>query len=105
MAGLKDEAILQARNGKAEDSKLQAILDLARRMVRQRGQLAPGVFEAAHAAGVTHAEFAEIAAHIGLHTFSNYFNNLVDTDIDFPRVKLHPAAIAEEAMLHQPQTA
>jgi uncharacterized peroxidase-related enzyme len=88
MVGLNDEAILQARDGKSDDPKLGAILELTRKMVLNRGQLAPGDFDAAERAGVTHAEFAEIAAHVGLHTFSNYFNNLVNTDIDFPRVAL-----------------
>jgi uncharacterized peroxidase-related enzyme len=105
MVGLKDEAILQARDGKAEDPKLQAILHLARQMVRGRGTPPSGEFEAARAAGVTDAEFAEVAAHIGMHTFSNYFNNLVETDIDFPRVRLHPAGFAEDAMPHKHQTA
>ena len=94
MSGLNDDAILAARVGKAEDPKLQAILDLAGKMVRHRGQVTHQDFEAAHAAGVTHAEFAEIAAHIGMHTFSNYFNNLVQTDIDFPHIALHPVLAA-----------
>jgi uncharacterized peroxidase-related enzyme len=92
MTGLKDEALIQARTAHSDDPKLQAILQLARKMVVQRGQLAHGDFEAAQQAGITHAEFAEIAAHIGLHTFSNYFNNLVETDIDFPVVTLNLAA-------------
>ena len=92
MVGLKDDAILEARAGRAADSRLQAILDLARNMVLRHGQIVPGDFESAKAAGVTDAEVAEVAAHVGLNTFTNYFNNLVETDIDFPRVKLHLAA-------------
>jgi uncharacterized peroxidase-related enzyme len=101
MVGLKDDAILQAREGRTEDVRLQAMLDLARRMVTHRGQVAPGDFEAARAAGVTDAEFAEIAAHIGMHTFSNYFNNLVETEIDFPRIALRPAGSTEETTTHK----
>ena len=92
MAGLNDESILEARAGRATDARLQAILDLARKMVTQHGQTISGDFETAKNAGVNDAEIAEIAAHVGLNTFSNYFNNLVETDIDFPRVKLRVAA-------------
>jgi uncharacterized peroxidase-related enzyme len=92
MTGLTDGAILEARDGRSGDPKLQAILALARAMVLQRGQLPRQDFDTARQAGVTDSEIAEIAAHVGLNTFSNYFNNLVETDIDFPPVRLGLAA-------------
>jgi hypothetical protein len=39
------------------------------------------------------AQFAEVAAHIDMRTFSNYFNNLVKTEIDFPHVLEIPAEV------------
>jgi uncharacterized peroxidase-related enzyme len=88
MNGLSPEAIDQARHAESDDPKLNAILRLVARLVLQRGLVSDTEFESARQAGVTEAEFAEIAAHIGMHTFSNYFNNLVKTEIDFPRVAL-----------------
>ncbi|MES1258313.1 MAG: carboxymuconolactone decarboxylase family protein, partial [Acidobacteriota bacterium] len=58
MVGLTEESLHQARNGHAEDAKLEAILGLARKMVLRRGQPERGDFEAARDAGVTDAEFA-----------------------------------------------
>jgi uncharacterized peroxidase-related enzyme len=87
-AGLSDKAISHARRSEADDPKLDAILRLARKMVTRRGQVDATDVDAARQAGVSEPELAEIAAHIGMHTFSNYFNNLVQTEIDFPHVRL-----------------
>jgi alkylhydroperoxidase family enzyme len=45
-------------------------------------------FDGARNVGVTDAQFAELAAHIGMYTFLNFFNNLVKTKIDLPHVAL-----------------
>jgi alkylhydroperoxidase family enzyme len=37
-------------------------------------------------AGVSDAEIVEILAHVGLNLFTNYFNHVADTEIDFPLV-------------------
>jgi hypothetical protein len=38
-------------------------------------------------AGFTPGEVGEIVAHIALNVFTNYFNKVAETDIDFPKVK------------------
>ena len=37
-------------------------------------------------AGYTEAEIVEIVAHIGMNIFTNYFNHIAATEVDFPLV-------------------
>ncbi len=45
-------------------------------------------------AGVTEAEIVEIFANVALNIFTNYFNHLAGTDIDFPIVDSKAARAA-----------
>ncbi|MFO0967174.1 MAG: hypothetical protein U0793_16540 [Gemmataceae bacterium] len=40
---------------------------------------------AVRAAGYGDAEIAEVVAHVGLNVFTNYFNNVARTPLDFPK--------------------
>jgi alkylhydroperoxidase family enzyme len=39
------------------------------------------------AAGATDAELAEIVGAVALNIFSNYFNHIAGTEVDFPEVE------------------
>jgi hypothetical protein len=43
-------------------------------------------------AGYSDGEIAEIITNVGLNTFTNYFNNAVQAEIDFPKIDLKKAA-------------
>jgi AhpD family alkylhydroperoxidase len=88
-AKLSEAELAAAREGKSEDTHVQAILTLTRSIVEGRGQGGEQAVEAAHAAGVTDAEIAEVVANISLNVLTNYFNELVDTEVDFPRITPH----------------
>ena len=83
-AGLEDQAMLDARAGKADDAKDQAVLDLAKKIIEKRGFVDDADLETARSSGLSDPEILEVTAHVALNTFTNYFNHLVDTDIDFP---------------------
>jgi uncharacterized peroxidase-related enzyme len=88
-AKLSEAELAAAREGKSEDPHIQAILRLTHSIVEGRGQGGEQAIEAAHAAGVTDEEIAEVVANVSLNVMTNYFNELVDTDVDFPRVSPH----------------
>jgi uncharacterized peroxidase-related enzyme len=90
-AGLSDAEIAAARAGKAADPHADAILALAREIVRQRGAVGSEPIAQARAAGVTDAEIVEIVAHVALNVFTNYLNIVADTEIDFPVVRASEA--------------
>ncbi len=64
------------------DKKLDALVTLTRRLVRQRGCVSSG--EIAHFldAGYTKAQLLEVIGHVGLKTISNNVNHAADTPLD-----------------------
>jgi hypothetical protein len=85
-AGLSQEGIRKAREGKAESALDDAVASLARRVVDTRGQVSDADLAAARSAGLGDEHIVEVIA--------NYTNNVAMTDIDFPKVdvELRPVA-------------
>jgi uncharacterized peroxidase-related enzyme len=84
-AGLSDADILDSRKGTSTDPRTDALLRFARTVVTKQGIVDDADVEAARAVGNGDAEIAEVVAHVALNIFTNYFNNVVGTAIDFPR--------------------
>lgn len=91
-AGLAEQDILHAREGKAANAKTQAILTFVRAVVEKRGHLDDAALSQLKTAGVTDAEVVEILFVIQTTMFTNYFNHIFDTEIDFAQApQLHLA--------------
>ena len=84
MAGLGDEEIADGRRGASTDRKTEAVLRFARKIVTERGFVKDDDLATVRAAGVSDAEIAEIVANTALNIFTNYFNHVAETEIDFP---------------------
>ncbi len=85
MVGLNADEITGARSGRSADAKRTAILALASRINETRGNVTDADIKAARAAGVTDAELAETVANVALNIYTNYFNHIAATQIDFPK--------------------
>ncbi|MFD8396316.1 hypothetical protein ACFV2N_45865 [Streptomyces sp. NPDC059680] len=68
------------------DPHADAVLRIAREVMRTGGHAEDTALADARRAGVTDAELAEIVAHIALNALSNYFDHLAQPDLDFPEV-------------------
>ena len=86
MVGLSDEEIADSRRGVSPDRKTEAVLQFARSVVAERGKVSDDAVATVRGAGVSDAEIAEVVAHVAVNIFSNYFNHVADTEIDFPEV-------------------
>jgi uncharacterized peroxidase-related enzyme len=84
-AGLTDQAVLDGRRGHSADPKTDALLRFARTLVEKRGSVTDADVAAVREAGGGDAEIAEVVAHVGPNTFTNYFNTVAATTIDFPK--------------------
>jgi uncharacterized peroxidase-related enzyme len=84
-AGLSDEDVLDSRRGESADPKADVLLRFARTVVAKRGVVDDADIAAVRDAGYGDAEIAEVVAHVGLNVFTNYFNNVAGTTIDFPK--------------------
>lgn len=91
LTGLDEEDLTAAQRGQARDAKTAAALRFATKMVRDRGQLSSSDVEALKAAGFGDGQVAEIVAAVALNIFTNYFNNIAQTEIDFPEVRTSQA--------------
>ena len=85
--GLSEREIADARKVVATDARTEAILNLARSIVVQRGELSDSEFKAARAAKLTDAEIVETTANVALNILTNYVNHVAQTVVDFPEVK------------------
>ncbi len=83
-AGLSEQETCDARRATAADDKEQAAIDFARLLVANRGQVSDDELQQVRAAGYNDGEVAEIVANVSLNIFTNYFNHVADTDVDFP---------------------
>lgn len=88
LAGLEPDQILEARRGHAQDAKSQALLNLASNLLERHGNVSNEQFEEARKAGLSNAEIVEVVGNVALMTLSNFLNELVHTDVDFPKVAL-----------------
>ena len=86
VAKLADEEIKANRLGGSLDAKAGAAVKFAVSIVKNRGAVEPGEIEAVREAGYNDAEIVEIIAHVALNTLTNYINNVLDTEVDFPAV-------------------
>ena len=92
MAGLSGDAILLARKGHSLDPKTNAALNFARALIETGGEVSDADVQAAKDAGFSEGEIGEIIANVALNIFTNYFNIVAQTEIDFPKVQLGVAA-------------
>jgi AhpD family alkylhydroperoxidase len=84
-AGLSKEAILGARHGTPSGSaRLDALAGFARTLVTTRGTAPEEVVRAVQDAGYTDAQIVDALLAITSMTFTNLFNRVNDTVLDFP---------------------
>ncbi|HET7843434.1 MAG TPA: carboxymuconolactone decarboxylase family protein [Xanthomonadales bacterium] len=89
LAGLDDAQIESARAARAADPRETAVLELARRIVDDRGHVDTASLDAFKAAGFDDADILEVLVNVVLNVFTNWTNHLARTEIDFPaRAKL-----------------
>lgn len=82
--GLSEQETCDARQAKASNAKERAAIEFARHVLVNRANVSASDFAAVRAAGFTDGEIAEIIAHVALNVFTNYFNIVAQTEIDFP---------------------
>ena len=87
MARLDDAEIAANRGGGSHDAKADAAVRFAVTVTRERGHVSEADFAAVKLAGYSDAQIIEIVQHVALNTWTNYFNEVFRTEIDFPAVR------------------
>jgi uncharacterized peroxidase-related enzyme len=85
MAGLTPDTLESIRNGKATgDEKRDALVQFVRTLAKGYGTITDAQFAAIKAAGYTDAQLVDISLAIAVTSFTNTFNRINDTPLDFP---------------------
>lgn len=86
LSGLTPEEIEAGRRAKSPDPKTNAILQFAKKLSANRGNVTDGELTEVRKAGISDEEILEIITVVALNLFTNYFNHVADPAIDFPQV-------------------
>lgn len=94
MVGLNENELVASRRASSEDAKTNAALMFAHQIVVKRGEVDDTDVQTVRAAGFSDGEITEIIANVALNIFTNYFNHVAQTVVDFPKVSLTVAKSA-----------
>lgn len=84
--GLTDAQTIEARRGTLSDPKLNSVAKFALALHEKRGFVSDADYKSFKDAGYTDAHAAEAVACYALALYTNYFNHVNHTPVDFPAV-------------------
>lgn len=88
MVGIDKQSIEAAKESNSSDAKIKAALSFARKVVEKKGRVNNDDIDEVKASGYSDAEITEIIAYTALNIFTNYFNNALEVEVDFPESNL-----------------
>ena len=92
LAKLDAAEIAANRAGRSNDAKADAAVRFAVRVASQRGHVEADDLRAVRDAGYDDAQIVEIVQHVALNVWTNYLNEVAQTEIDFPVVDVRDRA-------------
>ena len=78
------EIVIPRIHATSADEKTAAGLEFVRELIEKEGWVTDEDLGRVRDAGYGEAEITEIVANVALTMFTNYFNHVADTEIDFP---------------------
>src|SRR5215813_14022909 len=85
-AKMSSDDITLARKGHASDPKRDAAVQFARKVIETRGKVSDADLKAVRDAGYTDANVIEIIVLVAMYSLTNFLNNVLDPEKDFPAV-------------------
>lgn len=82
VAGLDERAVTRARRGEADEPVVAAALSLTVALLRGKREITD-----ADTAGLNHGQMVEVAAHVGVNTFSAQLARTARVPLDWPIVR------------------
>lgn len=84
LARLSPEEMAANRRGHSSDPKADAAVVFALEVAKRRGHIGSADLAAVRAAGYDDAQVIEIVQHVAMNVWTNYLNEVAQTEIDFP---------------------
>ena len=92
LAKLDDAEMTANRNGASNDPKADAAVRFAAKIAGERGHVSEDDLRAVKTAGYSDGQIIEIVQHVALNVWTNYLNEVLKTDVDFPVITSRHAA-------------
>ncbi|PHR95097.1 MAG: peroxidase [Blastopirellula sp.] len=86
-AGLSADDILAGRTSSSEDQRTDVALKFGEAVLESRGKVTETQLKSVRAAGFNDAEIVEIVTSVVLGCFTNFLNNVADTELDVPQAE------------------
>ncbi len=87
LTGIPESAVRQIREGELTgDGKRDALASFVRNLATTSGTISDAQFAAIREAGYSDQQLVDISLAIAVGIFTNMFNRINDTDVDFPAV-------------------
>lgn len=97
-AGLSADDIVAGRTGNSDERRTKGALAFANDVLDSRGKVTDAQLAAVRDAGFDDQEIVEIVASVVLGCFTNFLNNVADTQLDVARAEpIDSAACSSEA--------
>lgn len=84
MNGFSDDQLLDIRKGKSSDAKLNALVQLAAEITKNRGNASSDSVDEFYAQGYTNENLVDLVLQVSDKTAMNYLHNLTKVPVDFP---------------------
>ncbi len=85
MNGFSEDQTVELRQGKATfDSKLDALVKLAKSVAENSGNISDEVLQAFFDAGYTKENLVDVIVNVGEKATTNYLHNVTKVPVDFP---------------------
>ena len=91
VAGLDHAEIAAARSGRSGDSRANAAVAFARKIVEAHGRITDADLAEVRLADFSDGQIVEIVANVAINVLTNLLGIVADTDIDFPVVHAEAA--------------
>lgn len=85
MVKLTPEEMVANRKGTSSDPKRKALIELTKEIVSEKGRVSDRALSSFKNAGYTDAHVPEVLLSVIQNIYTNYFNNLNQTEVDFPQ--------------------
>lgn len=84
MANIDADEAINIRKGQPTDAKHKALADFSKAVIETKGYVSDSQLQAIRDAGYTDGQIVEILATLALNFYTNIFNHVNETELDFP---------------------
>jgi len=88
-AGVPENETKKNLKGLSDSKKIGTLIKFCLAILQNKGEVSDEEMALIREAGYTDEAIVEIVANVGINIFTNYFNHVAQTDLDFPQVHLN----------------